>query len=369
MPAECAFASYRSPGKITHSHNSNISGPRVPTTSRADPPAGPRHSTFPPAIANPSAFRAADADNRSVTDTPNAAAVWHSKLMLGFPDPFSNPARLPLLTPARAANWSIDNPCRFRNAATRRAIASIVCCDIDSFNILTTSFIRYTNTRMTAPFQPRIDAEIWRRYPDYRALSVTACNFTVQTEPRPRIAPTPPLWMDTHLEAWRAAFRSFGANPKKTASSVDSLWKRLQKDGRLPQIDPIVDLYNTLSVRFGAPFGGEDSDHYVGSPRLGIATGSESFDTARDGAPIIDHPDPGEIVWHDDKGITCRRWNWRQCRRTALTPASRNLWFVIDRLAPMPIDELVRAGEELAIGLRELCPGVETTVTLLEPAV
>lgn len=221
---------------------------------------------------------------------------------------------------------------------------------------------------LTSSFQPRIAEEIWRRCPDYRALSVTAQGFSVQTEPHVELtALTPPSWMEAHLEAWRAAFRGFGANPKKTPSSVDSLWKRLQKDGSLPKIDPVIDLYNALSVRFGAPFGGEDADLYAGSPRLGFAVGSESFDTTRNGAPVIENPEPGEVVWYDDNGIACRRWNWRQCRRTALSPASRNLWFVIDRLSPMPIEELLCAGEALVKGLREICPEVETSTSLLEP--
>jgi len=221
---------------------------------------------------------------------------------------------------------------------------------------------------MTGAFQPRVAKEIWARHPDYRALSVTARGLSVQAEPHVDLAAlAPPSWMDAHLEAWRAAFREFGANPKKTPSSVDSLWKRLQKDGSLPKIDPVVDLYNALSVRFGAPFGGEDSDLYAGSPRLGFAVGSEVFDTMRSGAPAVENPEQGEVVWYDDHGITCRRWNWRQCRRTALSQSSRNLWFVIDRLSPMPIEELLHAGEALVRGLREICPEVETSTSLLEP--
>ena len=43
----------------------------------------------------------------------------------------------------------------------------------------------------------------------------------------------------------------------------------------------------------------------------------EPFDTTADGAAVIEHPDPGEVVWCDDAGVTCR-WNWRQAQRTAL---------------------------------------------------
>jgi DNA/RNA-binding domain of Phe-tRNA-synthetase-like protein len=220
---------------------------------------------------------------------------------------------------------------------------------------------------MNEMFLPVVADEIWRQYPDYRALSIAARGFRVSVEGAvPSYSPVPPTWIDGHIEAWRTAFRKFGANPKRTPSSVEALWARLQKTGALPAIHPVVDLYNALSIRFGAPFGGEDAARYSGVPRLGFAIGTEEFDTVRSGVPIIERPEPGEVVWGDERGITCRRWNWRQCRRTALTGASEDLWFVIDRLSPMPVDELMRAGEALVLGLRALSPGVETAVTLLE---
>ena len=223
---------------------------------------------------------------------------------------------------------------------------------------------------MNQAFLPVVAGEIWRQYPDYRALSVTVRGFRVPAQPVfGGGTPAPPAWMDSHMEAWRTAFRKFGANPKKTPCSVEALWKRLQKNGALPSIDPVVDLYNALSIRFGAPFGGEDAARYSGVPHLGLATGAEEFDTARDGVAVIEHPEPGEAIWRDARGVTCRRWNWRQCRRTALTAASEDLWFVIDRLAPMPVDELIRAGDELVLGLRRLSPGVEVAAWLLDPGV
>src|ERR1700722_12923238 len=221
---------------------------------------------------------------------------------------------------------------------------------------------------MTETFVPSIAGGIWERQPEYRALSVVVRDFEATGTSSPGThAPQPPVWMAEHLEAWRSAFRAFGANPKKTPCSVEALWKRVQKSGELPMIDPVVDLYNALSIRFGACFGGEDLDRYVGLPRLVLACGNEPFDTVRDGAPVIEQPDVGEIVWRDDQGVTCRRWNWRQCKRTALSEESRNLWFIIDRLAPMPIAELERAGQELVAGLASISPGIIHTVCLIEP--
>ena len=220
----------------------------------------------------------------------------------------------------------------------------------------------------TETFRPNVDPAIWERYPEYRALSVVVRDFALSlTAPAPAIPPQPPVWMTEHLEAWRSAFRAFGANPKKTPCSVEALWKRAEKNGTLPVIDAVVDLYNALSIRFGACFGGEDLDRYVGTPRLVLARGDEPFDTVRDGVPVIEQPAAGEVVWRDDAGVTCRRWNWRQCKRTALTSQSRNLWFIIDRLPPMPVEEMVCAGEALAAGLVQMSPGVTHSIELIVP--
>lgn len=75
-----------------------------------------------------------------------------------------------------------------------------------------------------------------------------------------------------------------------------------------------------------------------------------------DGAPVIEHPLPGEVVWRDDVGVTCRRWNWRQGTRTRLNGGERSMWFVIEALAGMPHDALQEAGSRFADGLAALLP-------------
>jgi DNA/RNA-binding domain of Phe-tRNA-synthetase-like protein len=215
-------------------------------------------------------------------------------------------------------------------------------------------------------FEPGVDAAIWTRFPSYRALSVVVRGF----EPEKTIVLPPPVlpaWCDAHIEAWQRVFREFGGNPKKTPSSLESLARRFRKDGALPSIHPVVDAYNTLSLQFGAPFGGEDVDRYHGSPRLVVADGSETFDTVRSGELITEHADPGEVVWRDERGVTCRRWNWRQCRRTAIRAESKDLWFVIDRLPPLAVDDLRRAGESLGAVLLQMSPASTVSAALLEP--
>ena len=157
---------------------------------------------------------------------------------------------------------------------------------------------------------------------------------------------------------WRDAYRSFGAKPQRTRNSLESLLRRLP-DG-LPRINRLTDLYNAVSVLHEVPVGGEDLDRYVGPARLVRATGTEPFETTVEGQPVVEHPEPGEVVWADDAGVTCRRWNWRQCTRTQLTPATTRALFIVDALGPDALGTAAAAGVDLERRLRALGPAVET---------
>ena len=158
-----------------------------------------------------------------------------------------------------------------------------------------------------------------------------------------------------HVAAWRDAYRAFGAKPQRTPSSVEALWQRALK-GPLPRVNWLVDLYNAVSVRHGLPVGGEDAAGFVGPLRLMRAAGHEPFDTVREGAAVVEYPTAGEVVWADDRGVTCRRWNWRQGTRTRLTERSTDAIFLLERLEPLPLSALDAAGDALATAIQARCP-------------
>ncbi|ROO90755.1 DNA/RNA-binding domain of Phe-tRNA-synthetase-like protein [Actinocorallia herbida] len=154
---------------------------------------------------------------------------------------------------------------------------------------------------------------------------------------------------DAHVLAWREAYRAFGAKPNRTRPSVDALLRRADK---LPSISRVVDAYNAVSVEYALPIGGEDLDHYAGAAVLTVADGTETF--GEDEPPVA-----GEVVWRDDIGVTCRRWNWRQGVRTRITEDTRDALFLLERLEPYPLERLHAAGEALATRLRAIAPDVE----------
>lgn len=127
----------------------------------------------------------------------------------------------------------------------------------------------------------------------------------------------------------------------------------------LPRVDALTDVYNAICVLHQIPFGGEDLEHYQGPARLFRASGTESFDTASGGENVIENPEAGEVVWGDDAGVTCRRWNWRQGRRAALSDRTRSALFILDGLEPVSDEQLHAAADALMHALSSL--GAELT--------
>lgn len=225
------------------------------------------------------------------------------------------------------------------------------------------------------PFiQPIVESTVFALRPDFRALSLHAIgvrNVPEDDVVREALAAAcreldTGSWQQAHLESWREAYRAFGAKPQRTPCSAEALRQRVGRDGSLPSVNAVVDLYNALSLRFAVPIGGENAAAYQGPPRLVRALGGEPFDTVQNGLAQVEPATPGEVVWRDDQGVTCRRWNWRQGTRTRITADTTEMWFVIERLEPMPIEVLRETGEALALGLRRLSPGVEIMQTLID---
>jgi DNA/RNA-binding domain of Phe-tRNA-synthetase-like protein len=88
------------------------------------------------------------------------------------------------------------------------------------------------------------------------------------------------------------------------------------------------------------------------------ATGKEAFDTMADGVAVIEYPDDGEVVWCDDAGVTCRRWNWRQARRTQLREDTTAALFILDALDPVTDTALHATADDLVAHLTSLGPDV-----------
>jgi DNA/RNA-binding domain of Phe-tRNA-synthetase-like protein len=213
--------------------------------------------------------------------------------------------------------------------------------------------------------QIAVDAAVWELRPDFAVLVLTAEGLANGPSDERSTgwltaAGSGAALQDPHVDAWRVAYKAFGARPQRFRPSVDALLKRAAD---LPPINLVVDAYNAVSVEYALPVGGEDLDTYQGAARLIRATGTEPFDVASG----VEHPEEGEVVWRDDLGVTCRRWNWRQCLRTRITESTKNALFLLERLEPYSLERLDAAGDALAARLRAISPDVRIESRLIEP--
>lgn len=205
-----------------------------------------------------------------------------------------------------------------------------------------------------------VTPEIFERFPSLTVGIIVCRNMRTndsspeilkhlrEAEVRARAAIPDPERLKEHptIAAWQEAHRTFGSNPNKFPSSIHALLKRVTKGNELPSINALVDLYNVISLKYIVPVGGEDLDQCRGDIRLTIADGTESFTAI--GETTNESPEPGEVIYRDDAGVLCRKFNWREAARTCLTHETKNAVLVIEAIPPTTRSELEAAMKELS---------------------
>lgn len=147
------------------------------------------------------------------------------------------------------------------------------------------------------------------------------------------------------ISVWREAYKQFKTK-KGVRCSIEALLKRIEKGTGVSPINPLVDLYNAVSLTYGLPCGGEDIDTFQGDLLLTKAVGGELFLALGD--EENDNALPGEIIYKDDEGAVCRCWNWRDGQRTMLTENTQNAFLIIESVDPDRSDDLEAAVRLLA---------------------
>jgi DNA/RNA-binding domain of Phe-tRNA-synthetase-like protein len=152
------------------------------------------------------------------------------------------------------------------------------------------------------------------------------------------------------IKPWRTAFSKLGISGSKFPSSIESMARRILKGDPFPKINPLVDLYNSISLRFLVPMGGHDLDTLEGNIHLRFTEGWEPF-TPMGGGETITMP-KGELVYRDDREVLTRNWVWRQCEKDKTTEKTKNIF--------IPMDVLGEVGrgraDEIILELSQLIP-------------
>lgn len=147
------------------------------------------------------------------------------------------------------------------------------------------------------------------------------------------------------IKIYREAYNKFNCM-KKARSSVEMMLKRASKDAQFSSINPLVDIYNSVGLRFAFPCGAEDINKFSGNLILGITKGGDEFYriNSTENEPTL----AGELCYYDDKGDVCRNFNWQDGERTKIDENTKKAFCVIELLDTNRLKDLNEALKTLA---------------------
>jgi len=166
------------------------------------------------------------------------------------------------------------------------------------------------------------------------------------------------LKADPRLAAWREAFQAFQVNPNKCPPSIFNLIKRVRSGASLPFINPLVCIFNVVSLHHGLPAGGDDLDKVVGEVRLGYADGTETYVPL--GQPEArETPNKGEVILVDtgNQDVFCRAWCWRNGHPSRIEATTRRVAINLDALPSVTAGQGLAAAEDLMALVDRYCGG------------
>ncbi len=193
--------------------------------------------------------------------------------------------------------------------------------------------------------------EIWADHPDLAAGVVYATGITPDAPVTSRVASftataegrlaSSSVAELPEIQAWRRTFARMGLKPTQYRSASESLLRRFAKEGALPQIHPLVDLCNAISLAFGIPIAAFDIAKISHNLEVRYASGEESYLTF---AGETESPVPHEVIFADAAGRAhARRWTNRQSGYSAVRDTTTDVLMVAEAMhssAPADISEL-----------------------------
>jgi DNA/RNA-binding domain of Phe-tRNA-synthetase-like protein len=182
--------------------------------------------------------------------------------------------------------------------------------------------------------------EIWRDFPELVAGVVFADGITPQVAAGDSIAEFTAIASARlagsaeselpEIRAWRRAFARMGLKPTQYRCASEALLRRLRKDGALPQVHPLVDVCNAVSMAFATPVAVFDVAKIDGPLEVRYADGDEDYLTF---SGQTEHPDPREVVFADQAGhVHARRWTNRQSGLSAVQDSTASVLVVAEAM-------------------------------------
>ena len=156
---------------------------------------------------------------------------------------------------------------------------------------------------------------------------------------------------DPFILPYREAFRAVDINPNKFLCSIEALLTRIAKKKGFPQINPIVDLGNAISLKYCLPIGAHDLSTMSNGLEVRLAKEGDTF--LPFGATEQENPDPGEVIYVSGTEVRTRRWTWRQSDVGKITEETCDVLFPIDGFVSVNGESVRAAMADFAALLKE----------------
>ncbi|MBB5573278.1 MULTISPECIES: B3/B4 domain-containing protein [Rhizobium] len=182
--------------------------------------------------------------------------------------------------------------------------------------------------------------EMWNEFPDLVAgalfvegvtanVGVTDRLATFHAIAEERLAGSPEGEMP-EIQAWRRTFSKMGLKPTQYRCASEALLRRFRQEKSLPQLHPLVDLCNAISIAFAIPIAVFDLAKISGDLEVRHATGRETYLTF---AGETEHPELREVIFADGAGQAhARRWTNRQSGLSAVREDTRSVLIVAEAM-------------------------------------
>ena len=197
-------------------------------------------------------------------------------------------------------------------------------------------------------------SEIWRDYPELVPGVLFAEGIHTDVSVGPRVAKFNRIAEERlaiaseaalpEIQAWRRAFSRMGLKPTQYRCASESLLRRFRKEKALPQIHPLIDLCNSISLAFAIPVAVFDVSQVKECVEVRYGSGSEQFLTF---SGETENPDAHEVIFADDAGQAhARRWTNRQSAYSAVRDTTDAVLIVAEAMhdsASVDVERLIAA--------------------------
>jgi DNA/RNA-binding domain of Phe-tRNA-synthetase-like protein len=153
------------------------------------------------------------------------------------------------------------------------------------------------------------------------------------------------------IQAWRRAFARMGLKPTQYRCASEALLRRFRKEGALPQIHPLVDLCNAVSLAYAIPVAAIDMAMIQGRLEVRRAKGTEAYEAF---SGDMEHPEPQEVIYADDRdNAHARRWTNRQSGRSAIRATTETALIVAEAMHATAREDVERLIDTVAAVLAQ----------------